>query len=129
MANDRFIELCDKFLSAWNNQNVEEVLACYTPDLVYRDPNTRGEIRGAEPMRRYLIKLFKVWRMHWSRRELYDLKSENGVALLWRASIRKTDGRQTTEVDGMDLVILRDGRIARNDVYFDRSVLMPLLAT
>ena len=27
----------------------------------------------------------------------------------------------------MDLVLMRGGRIARNDVYFDRSVLAPLM--
>ncbi len=31
------------------------------------------------------------------------------------------------EADGMDLALVRDGRLARNEVYFDRAVLAPLL--
>ena len=32
------------------------------------------------------------------------------------------------EADGMDLVVLRGDRLVRNEVYFDRAVLAPLLA-
>jgi ketosteroid isomerase-like protein len=38
-------------LEAWSRQDVEEVIACYTSDLVYLDPNTQGPIRGSDPMR------------------------------------------------------------------------------
>lgn len=30
------------FLAAWNSQDVERLLDCYTHDVRYRDPNTRG---------------------------------------------------------------------------------------
>ena len=30
----------------------------------------------------------------------------------------------TTEIDGMDLIIIRDGRLSRNEVYFDRMALV-----
>ena len=35
------------FLAAWNSQDVERLLDCYTHDVRYRDPNTRGEIMAA----------------------------------------------------------------------------------
>ncbi len=113
--------LAESFLGAWNSQEVERVVACYTPDLVYRDPNTRGDVHGADAMRRYLTKLFARWQMHWSLREAYPLAG--GAAVLWRATIGVPGGPAAT-VDGMDLVLLRDERIARNDVYFDRAALM-----
>ena len=34
---------------------------------------------------------------------------------------------EVIEADGMDLAVLRGERLARNDVYFDRAVLAPLL--
>lgn len=128
MDSQELSSLAQRFLSAWNSQDVERVVACYTDDLVYRDPNTRGEVRGADNLRRYLRKLFAGWRMHWSLREAYALREGDGAAVLWHASFRRQENGPQVEADGMDLVVLRGGRIARNEVYFDRAVLAPLVA-
>ena len=127
MEDKALTVLVDRFLDAWNAQDVEAVVACYTDDVVYRDPNTRGNIEGADAMRRYLSKLFANWTMTWATRETYPLKDQEGAAFLWHATFRKPDGETVVEADGMDLVLLRGDRIARNDVYFDRAVLAPLL--
>ena len=120
-------QLVNKVLAAWTSQDVDAVLDCYTPDLIYRDPNTRGAVEGAEAMRRYLKKLFSAWQMSWSCREVLPLAAEQGVALLWHAVIRRPDGKGQVEIDGMDLVVLHGQRIARNEVYFDRANLAPLI--
>lgn len=112
---------------AWNAQDVDRVLTCYTEDLIYRDPNTRGELQGSPAMRRYLVKLFDGWRMHWTLRDVYPFEGRGGCAVTWHASFQRPGGSRTVETDGMDLVLLRDGRIQRNEVHFDRSVLVPLL--
>lgn len=78
-------------------------------------------------MRRYLTKLFSVWQMHWSHKEAFTFEKEDGGAFLWRASLQKKGGTQTVEVDGMDLVLIRDGLMSRDEVYFDRAVLAPLI--
>ncbi|MCZ7528737.1 MAG: nuclear transport factor 2 family protein [Acidimicrobiia bacterium] len=125
---DRLHRLADEFLGAWNTQEVDAVLDCYTPDVRYRDPNTRGHVEGAEALGRYLAKLFAGWRMRWRKRELYAL-AEDGAAVLWTATLAP-HGREdeAVEVDGMDLVLLEGDRIARNDVYFDRAALAGFLA-
>jgi ketosteroid isomerase-like protein len=127
MEKVKLKELAEQVISTWNTQDVEKVVGCYSDDLVYRDPNTRGEVRGPHAMGRYLRKLFAAWQMHWSIREVYPLDGQNGAAVLWHASIRKTGGKEIAEVDGMDLILLRGGRIERNEVYFDRAVLAPLI--
>jgi ketosteroid isomerase-like protein len=114
-------DLATNFLDAWTSQDVDRVLAVYTEDVVYRDPNTRGDVVGADAMRRYLTKLFAAWQMTWSLREVH-VSSDGRGAVLWRASLRRHDG-PTVEVEGMDLVELREGRVARNEVYFDRTAL------
>lgn len=127
MDERKMQELTDEFLAAWNEQNVERVLACYTEDVAYRDPNTRGAVAGRDALRRYLTKLFAGWRMHWARREAHLLAGGGGVAFLWHASFERPSGGPRVEVDEMDMVEVRDGRISRNEVYFDRAVLAPLL--
>jgi ketosteroid isomerase-like protein len=115
-------------LEAWNAHDVERVVAFYTPDLVYRDPNTSGEVRGEDAFRRYLRKLFAAWRMHWSVRKVFPLEGTDGAAVLWHATLTPVDGDATVEVDGMDLVMLQGERLERNEVYFDRAALASLLA-
>jgi ketosteroid isomerase-like protein len=116
-----------EFLDAWNSQEVERVLDCYTDDLRYRDPNTRGEVTGRGAMRHYLTRLFADWRMTWARREVFDLADCNGVAFLWHATFRRLGKPDVVvEIDGMDLVELDGERVARNVVHFDRSALAPL---
>jgi hypothetical protein len=79
-------------------------------------------------MRGYLTKLFGHWQMHWSLREAYPLREEEGAAALWRASFRLPEGETTVEIDGMDLALIEGERMHRNEVYFDRAALAPLLA-
>jgi ketosteroid isomerase-like protein len=123
MNREQRDDLVKRFLDAWTSQDVERVLDCYTDDLRYRDPNTRGEISGREPMRRYLARLFAGWQMTWAAREVFDLAGQDGVALLWRATLCRTGEDKVIEIDGMDLAVLRGDRVARNEVYFDRAAL------
>lgn len=124
----RLHRFAERFLGAWNTQDVEQVVACYTPDLAYRDPNTRGTVEGADAFGRYLTKLFDRWTMTWALRELFPLEGD-GAAVLWRATLAPAGvpGATPVEVDGMDLVVLDGDRIARNEVYFDRALLASLL--
>jgi ketosteroid isomerase-like protein len=118
-----------RFLDAWNSQDVDEVVGVYTDDVVYLDPNTRGEVSGANALRRYLSKLFEAWEMTWAFREGYVAEEDENVAFVgWHATLRRAGGEQEVEVDGLDLVIVEGDRIKRNEVYFDRAALAPLLA-
>lgn len=51
----------------------------------------------------------------------------SGCAAMWHATFQKPEGGETVEADGMDLVIVEDGLVKRNEVYFDRAVLASLL--
>ena len=127
MKQEQLDRLTVRFLDAWTSQDVSRVLDCYTDDVRYRDPNTRGAVEGREALGRYLTKLFASWQMTWARREVFPLAGEEGVAFLWRATFRRPGGEQIVTADGMDLALLRGEQLARNDVYFDRAVLAPLI--
>ena len=128
MATMHQEQIARRVLEAWNTHDVERVVACYTPDLIYKDPNTRGEIHGADAFRRYLTKLFAAWRMQWAPRESFSLAAADGAAFLWRARLTPVGREGGVEVDGMDLAIVEGDRLARNEAYFDRAVLASLLA-
>jgi hypothetical protein len=123
MADTDYERIAREVLDAWNTQDPDRVVARYTPDLVYRDPNTRGDVRGADAFRRYLTKLFASWQMRWSAREVFPLRDIGGAAILWRASLTPVGGDVAIEVEGMDFVELEGERIKRNEVCFDRMAL------
>lgn len=127
MEKSQMYELAEKFMSEWNSQDVERVVAIYTNDVTYVDPNTRGPVKGAEALRHYLRKLFGKWKMHWSVREAFLLDGKGGCAVLWQATFQKPGGGDKVEADGMDLVIMQGDRVKHNEVYFDRAVLAPLM--
>jgi ketosteroid isomerase-like protein len=120
MEKEYALKLAEKVLDAWNRQDVDAVVSCYTPDCSYVDPNTRGPVVGREAFRSYLTRLFEQWRMHWSLREFFPFREGDGGAFLWHAELTPASGGQTLEVDGMDLVVLRGEQLSRNEVYFDR---------
>ena len=120
--------ISEPLIAAWNEQDPDAVVARYTEDLVYLDPNTRGAVEGPEAFRRYLTKLFERWEMHWEVKETFPLKDTDGAAGLWRASFRLPDGELEVTVDGMDIVLIEGDRVKRNEVYFDRAALVPLMA-
>jgi ketosteroid isomerase-like protein len=123
METEALRQRAEAVLSAWNHHDVERVLACYTEDCVYRDPNTRGAVLGQAALRRYLTRLFRDWRMHWSLREFFPFGDGSGGAFLWDATLTPAAGGATTAIAGMDLVLLHGDRLARNEVYFDRMAL------
>ncbi len=127
MDTNKMRELTERVIDAWNTQDVERVVACYTSDLVYLDPNTRGVVRGTDAFARYLSRLFAAWKMQWTLKEVHRFADSSGGAFLWRASLEPSAGGKTVIVDGMDLAILDGDRLSRNEVYFDRAALAEAL--
>jgi len=124
MDREEAIRMAEKFLSAWNTQNVEKVISCYTEGCIYQDPNAHGPVQGHEALRKHLSRLFQQWKMHWSLREFFLFADTHGGAFLWHAQLTPAIGGKTCEIDGMDLVIVNGDRVCRNEVYFDRMALL-----
>ncbi len=120
MDREQLAKRTEEVLAAWNSQDVERVLSCYTEDCVYLDPNLRAPIVGREAFRRYLTKLFQDWKMRWSLKEVHPFADGRGGAFLWHAEIQSAKGGKVLKFDGMDLVLLRGDKLGRNEVYFDR---------
>lgn len=110
-----------RWLPAWTGNDPERLAAFYTDDAVYLDPAIPGGVRGKAALVAYFTRLLRrnpSW--VWTQREAIPMA--DGFVNLWHASVPMGD--VVHEIDGVCLVVLRDGVIARNEVYFDRSALM-----
>lgn len=108
------------WLPAWTGNDPARLASFYTDDAFYLDPAVPTGLRGREALLAYftrLLRRYPAW--VWTQRD--SIPMADGFVNLWHASVPTPSG--TKEIDGVCLVALRDGRIFRNEVYFDRSLL------
>ncbi|MBS2028064.1 MAG: nuclear transport factor 2 family protein [Deltaproteobacteria bacterium] len=120
MDPSQLTNFCDRWLAAWSGNRPDELITFYCTDALYRDPARPHGLRGDEilPYFRRLLARNPEW--EWRRAELWPI--ENGFMLKWKAKIPV--GVQIVEEQGLDIVVFRDGKIARNEVFFDRAQLV-----
>ncbi|RJO66732.1 MAG: nuclear transport factor 2 family protein [Myxococcales bacterium] len=115
----------EQWLPAWTGDQPERLAAFYADDVLYLDPAVPQGVRGKEALLAYFRKLlarFPDW--VWTQVEAFPM--QDGFLNKWRATIPVGDA--ALEIVGVCLVQLNDeGRIYRNEVYFDRSSLLDLL--
>lgn len=111
----------ERWLPAWTGNDPERLVDFYTPDAVYLDPAVPEGLSGREAILAYFRRLLaKNPEWAWTHRD--SIPIENGFLNKWRAHIPTPGG--PIVVDGVCSVQLRDGRIYRNEVYFDRTALV-----
>ena len=118
-------EFAGRWLPAWTGNDPERLASFYTEDAFYSDPAVPGGVEGKPALLRYfgaLLASFPDW--EWANVDAIPL--EGGFLNLWRATIPV--GGRLLECEGVCTVQLRDGLIARNRVYFDRSALLAAIA-
>jgi ketosteroid isomerase-like protein len=113
--------LCDRWLPLWTGNQPAALIEAYADEVFYRDPARPGGVQGRAALLAYLRALlarFPDWT--WAADEVFPL--DGGFALRWRATIPV--GTTVVRETGLDLVLVADGRITRNEVYFDRAALL-----
>jgi len=120
MQHDDAQRFCQKWLAAWTGNQPERLLEFYAEDAFYRDPARPGGLHGHAEIRPYFIKLLAT-NPAWTWQPLEVFPTERGFCLKWQAAIPM--GSRTVVEIGLDIVELAEGRITRNEVYFDRLAL------
>lgn len=107
-------ELIDRYDRAWNEQDVEAIVAMHTDDMVFHN-HTRGTRVVGEEVRAMLEATFAQQPdMRFRGRRRYV--GADFVVSEWTATATDDEGRRI-EWDGVDVFPIRDGLIARKDVY------------
>ena len=110
-------DFCDRWLAAWTGNRPMELIKFYHPNVFYSDPARREGVIGYKNLIPYFEKLLSLnpkW--VWTREEIFLI--ENGFMVRWSAVIPAGD--VTIRETGLDICVLKDGLIIRNEVYFDR---------
>jgi steroid delta-isomerase-like uncharacterized protein len=114
---------------AWNRHDIDAILALHTEDSVFENHTSGGLAVGKVELRKLLESVFATFPdLHFSTRRAYF--GESVAVLEWTASATHanpvTRGTQTFPPTGkalawkgMDVLPVREGLIARKDVYAD----------
>lgn len=124
MDEKEIIEFCKSWLAAWTGNNPEKLIAFYTDDAFYLDPARPKGLKGREEILAYFQKLLAAnpnW--IWEAVEVYP--TERGFVGKWKATI--PIGTDVIIEHGMDIVEVENGKIKRNEVYFNLSNLLSAL--
>jgi taurine dehydrogenase small subunit len=104
----------DRYDRAWNEQDVEAIVAMHASDMVFEN-HTRGVVAEGQAVRELLESTFAAQPdLRFRGRRSYV--GDDFVVSEWTATATDDEGR-TIEWDGIDVFPVRDGLIARKDVY------------
>jgi steroid delta-isomerase-like uncharacterized protein len=121
-------EAIDRYNAAWNNHDLDAIMAMHAPDMVFEN-HTAGESAEGEEARAHIGSIFETWPdIAFTTRRLYV--REGLVVQEWTAvathteTMRRGDivaeptGRRV-EWEGIDSIPFEDGLVKRKDVYSD----------
>jgi steroid delta-isomerase-like uncharacterized protein len=126
-------ELIERYNAAWNDHDVEAIMAMHTGDMVFEN-HTAGEKAHGPAVRAHVAAIFETWPdLAFATRRLHV--GDDHAVCEWTATatherpMRRGDlvaeptGRRLSW-HGCDVFTIRDGRIARKDVYSDSVTIL-----
>ena len=108
------------WLPAWTGNDPRHLASFYTRDTFYSDPHVPRGISGREELTGYLERLLARY-PDWVWTQTASAPMRDGFVNFWQARVPLAGPELTLE--GVCLVELREGLIARNQAFFDRSAL------
>ena len=114
-------EFAGRWLPAWTGNDPERLVSFYTDDAFYCDPAIPQGVEGRAALLGYFRRLLAHY-PDWEWTNVRAIPLEDGFLNVWHARV-PVDGGEV-EFEGACTVQLRDGRICRTEVYFDRTALL-----
>jgi steroid delta-isomerase-like uncharacterized protein len=122
MTKEQAGEFASRWLPAWTGNDPEKLAGFYSDDAFYLDPLIPDGVRGKEALSAYFRKLL-AQNPDWVWTQIEPIPMEDGFLNKWLA--RVPVGAKVLEIVGVCFVQFNDqGKIRRNEVYFDRTELL-----
>jgi hypothetical protein len=116
----------ERWLPAWSGNNPELLASFYSDDAFYLDPAIPDGVRGEASLLGYFKKLL-AYNPEWVWTQIEGIPLEGGFLNKWHARVPVSG--KAIDVVGVCFVQLDgEGKIRRNEVYFDRHALLAEIA-
>jgi steroid delta-isomerase-like uncharacterized protein len=127
-------EFIDRYNAAWNEHNVAAIVSMHTEDSVFENHTTADVNIGKEAIAKAITGIFGVFPdLSFEARSQYlrhDLVVQEWTARgthegpMSRSGMTIEPTGRAVEYRGMDIIPIRDGLVARKDVYSDGVTLL-----
>ena len=127
-------EFIDRYNTAWNEHDVEAIVSMHTEDSVFENHVTGDVNVGREEIGRAVAGIFSVFPdLTFETRRAYirdDLVVQEWTArgthegTMTRSGMEVPPTGRKVDYKGMDVIPIRDGLVARKDVYSDSVTLL-----
>jgi steroid delta-isomerase-like uncharacterized protein len=134
MEGQELQEFIDRYNAAWNGHDVEAIVSMHTEDSVFENHVTGDVNVGRDEIGRAITGIFSVFPdLAFETRRAYirdDLVVQEWTAsgthqgTMTRSGIDVAPTGRRVEYKGMDVIPIRDGLVARKDVYSDSVTLL-----
>ena len=121
--------IIDRYADAWNRHDVDAILALHTEDAVFENHTSGGLATGKAELRKLIEGVFTTFPdLNFATRRAYF--TEDVAVVEWTATATHTNpitrgartfpaSGKTLSWNGMDVMPLHNGLVARKDVYAD----------
>ena len=127
-------EFIDRYNADWNDHDVETIVSMHTDDSVFENHVTGDVNVGREQIGKAIAGIFSVFPdLSFEGRRTYirdDLVVQEWIArgthegTMTRSGMEVPPTGRKVEYKGMDVIPIRDGLVARKDVYSDSVTLL-----
>ena len=134
MDSQELQDFIDRYNDAWNDHDVETIVSMHTDDSVFENHVTGDVNVGREQIARAIQGIFSVFPdLRFETRRAYireDLVVQEWTArgthegTMTRSGIELPPTGRKVDYKGMDVIPIRDGLVARKDVYSDSVTLL-----
>jgi hypothetical protein len=122
MSKEEAKEFVSKWLPAWTGNKPEELADYYSDDCFYMDPGTPDGVKGKTELTAYFRRLLSQ-NPNWVWTQIEAIPMEGGFLNKWLAEIPV--GETIIKCIGVCFLQFNEqGKIKRNEVYFDRTKLV-----
>ncbi len=122
MTTEEARAFTDQWLPAWTGNNPDRLLAFYADDAFFLDPGRPAGIQGKEQLTIYFTKVLGN-NPTWIWRQVEPIPLEGGF--MNRLEARIPVGDKIIECSALCfLQFNKEGKIRRNEIYFDRTDLV-----
>jgi ketosteroid isomerase-like protein len=106
--------LIDRYNDAWNAQDLDAIHSMHHAEIVFHNHTADERAEGADAVREHIAEIFRNNpTLRFRGRSLYA--ADDFAVSEWTATLEKAGRR--LEWDGVDVFPIKDGLIARKDVY------------